>query len=191
MALFPLGILSAAGAGGVEAGAYELISSEILGSSQSSVTFSSLGDYSSTYKHLQIRASVRLDRSGESNDLFCIRYNGDTGANYSFHRLSASGSAVQSEGAASGNEVVITYVAATTATAGLYTGMVIDILDAYNTSKNTTTRTFMGQGGADRLLGLFSSVWLNTSALTSINLRGLNSTGITAGSRFSLYGIKG
>jgi hypothetical protein len=49
----------------------------------------------------------------------------------------------------------------------------------------------MGQGGADRLLGLFSSVWLNTSALTSINLRGLNSTGITAGSRFSLYGIKG
>jgi hypothetical protein len=53
---FPLGILSAAGAGGGVAGDYELISSEILGTTAASVTFSSLGDYSSTYKHLQIRA---------------------------------------------------------------------------------------------------------------------------------------
>jgi hypothetical protein len=50
---FPLGILSAAGAGGGVAGDYELISSEILGTTAASVTFSSLGDYAppiSTYK---------------------------------------------------------------------------------------------------------------------------------------------
>jgi hypothetical protein len=188
--LIPLGFLAGSGGGALESN-YELISTTILGSSAASVTFSSLGTYASDYKHLQIRATVRTDRAGQVADLFAIRYNGDTGTNYSFHRLSASGSVVESDGYSGDDEVVITYVASTNATSGLYTGMVIDILDAYSTSKNKTTRTFMGQGGADRVLGLFSSVWLNTNALTSINLRGQNSTGISAGSRFSLYGIKG
>lgn len=45
---FPLGILSAAGAGGVVAGDYELISTQILAATTNSVTFTSLGDFAST-----------------------------------------------------------------------------------------------------------------------------------------------
>jgi hypothetical protein len=73
--LIPFGILSAAGAGGGVAGDYELISSEILGTTAASVTFSSLGDYSSTYKHLQIRAVVRHSAADNEN-YTTITFNG-------------------------------------------------------------------------------------------------------------------
>jgi hypothetical protein len=84
MSLFPLGILSAAGAGGVGA-TYELIESQILGSNQSSITFSSLATYASTYKHLQIRAAGKGSGNSFEETNVNLRFNGDTGSNYSAH----------------------------------------------------------------------------------------------------------
>jgi hypothetical protein len=78
--LIPFGILSAAGAGG----GYELIETQILGSDAASVTFSSLGSYSSVYKHLQLRWTARTTRVATETQIF-LRTNSNNSANYSSH----------------------------------------------------------------------------------------------------------
>jgi hypothetical protein len=185
---FPLGILSAAGAGGIAVEpAYELIATEILGSSQASVTFSSLGDYSSTYKHLQIRATIR--NTGASFASWGLRFNGDTSSSYSRHSLSGNGSGVGSGGGANESSGFIGGSPTDASVAGSFGGIVIDILDPFSTSKNTTTRNLNGYATDD--IGLVSTLWINTTPVSSMTIYSRSGGNIRFGSRFSLYGIKG
>jgi hypothetical protein len=186
--LIPFGVLSAAGAGGVEAGSYELIASEILTASQASITFSNLGDYSSTYKHLQIRLTARTDRSGEAGDVLLVRFNADGGSNYAYHNLVGNGSSVFSGAASSQTEMWFWRIAGSTSTANSFGGMVMDILDPYAT-KNKTVRALAGFTPTNEIY-LNSGLWNNTASLTTISLDQIGSN-FVAGSRFSLYGIKG
>lgn len=187
--LIPFGVLSAAGAGGVAAGSYELITTEILGSAQSSITFSNLGDYSSTYKHLQLRIASRSGRAAENDPIF-LRFNSDSGSNYSYHEMGPSGGGVYSAAGTSQTSVARAGSSAgSTAAANAFGASVIDILDPYSTTKNTTTRTLMGVGGNTILLT--SGAWYNTASITTITLTTFSATDFVTGSRFSLYGIKG
>jgi hypothetical protein len=69
---------------------------------------------------------------------------------------------------------------------------VIDILDYANTSKYKTTRTLAGndQNGAG-LVGLYSGLYMSTSAISSIEFTINGSGNFATGSNFALYGIKG
>jgi hypothetical protein len=187
--LIPLGFL--AGSGGVE-GDYELIASEILGASQASVTFSSLGTYSSTYKHLQIRAVARDTSVGTGTDEYNVVLNGDTGSNYASHRLAGFGSSVSSSAFTSQQWIRAGWVSRNGNSTGIFSPVVIDITDAFSSTKNTTTRAFNGNAsaGPSQEIVLFSGLWNNTASITSILLRPDNGIFLT-GSRFSLYGIKG
>ena len=187
--LIPFGILSAAGIQPVvAAGSYELISTTTLGTATASVTFSSLGDYASTYKHLQIRSVGKTTVSGDGAEGLVLRFNGDSGSNYARHFLQTQGAT-----ATSGNAVSTTYVQAGILATNAITAFgvnVCDVLDAYSTSKNKTTRTFYGSPSAVSIVGFGSGVWVNTASLTSMTL---SSTGgnLNVGTRISLYGIKG
>jgi hypothetical protein len=186
----PFGILSAAGAGGVVAAdAYELISTTILTSNTASVTFSNLGDYSSTYKHLQIRAAVRSTRTGDG-DAFFLRFNGDSGNNYTFHSVAGNGSSVASAAGTAENRGYLADGHSAGSTANGFAGLVTDILEPYSISKNKTVKTLTGWNSTSRQVALRSALWLNTSSITSVNLFALNGN-LVAGCRFSLYGIKG
>jgi len=182
--LIPFGILSSAA--GVEVGGdYELIATEILTTSESSITFSNLGDYSSTYKHLQIRFTSRGNRSATTDDI-AIRFNGDTNnSNYHSHRLLGHLGSVSAFAAQAAQVAVIP---AASETANNFAGGVIDILDPYSTTKNTTVRSFYGH--ATLWIALNSVLWNNTDSLTSFQLVAVTNE-LVAGSRFSLYGIKG
>jgi len=190
--LIPFGVLSAAGAGGV-AGDYELIATEILTASQASVTFSNLGDYSSTYKHLQIRATMRSASTFASGfaDTVQVQLNGDGGTNYSSHYLWGTGSAVQSSGIANLQYFFIPDpMPANGGAANNFGTFVIDILDAYSTTKNKTLRSLGGYSDPNgRTVSLSSGAWYNTNSITSVLLRSQTANTV-AGSRFSLYGIK-
>ena len=183
MSLFPLGILSAAGAGGV-AGDFELITSTILGSAQSSVVFD-VSSFASTYKHLQIRATARKSNTDNSQ---LIRLNGDTASNYALHYLWGNGSTVQSAGSGGQSSITNFPFAGSNFTANAFGAYVIDILDAYSTTKNKTVRQLSALSNIE--IQLASGFWNNTSSLTSISL-GTTSGDLVSGSRFSLYGIKG
>jgi hypothetical protein len=178
--LIPFGILSAAGEIVDVAGTYELISTTILGGTASSVTFSNLGDYSSTYKHLQLRVAGNNTTSGA----WRFRLNGDTGNNYSYHLLFGNGSSVAS---VNGTSESSGYFGFATANANVSAASVMDILDFASTTKNKTTRTLNGDVNFNVILA--SSAWYSTDAVTSLTL--LANVNFVTGSRFSLYGIKG
>jgi hypothetical protein len=180
--LIPFGILSAAGIGSD----YELIESQILGSAAASVTFSGLGTYSSVYKHLQLRALARTTRAAATDGGF-VRFNGDTGSNYASHVLYGDGSSVLSGASASQAQMAIVNTVGNTATANVFVPNVMDILDAYSSTKNKTVRALNGISA----IHLYSGLWMNTASLTSITLTTQIGPNWLAGSRFSLYGIKG
>jgi hypothetical protein len=171
-------------------GDYELIATEILTSPQTSVTFSSLGTYSADYKHLQVRLVVRDAAADTGLDLKI--YLNNANSTYSVHRLIGNGSNVQSTGTSGlTNGATIGVTQSANDTDNSFAAGVVDILDAYNTSKNTTVRTFNGVvGGSYARVSLNSAGWYATDSLTSIkfDVAGPN---LVAGSRFSLYGIKG
>jgi hypothetical protein len=184
MTLSALGIFSAAGAGGVPQ-TYELISTTILGSSQPSVTFSNLANFNTTYRHLQIRSASLVNAGG--TNLATIRLNGDTGNNYAAHFLEGNGSGVSSGSLVSGSSMYYGFWATGNTTAAH--GAVVDILDAYSTSKNKTIRSLNGNSFATPLITLYSGLWMNTNSLTSITIS--SPSNFLTGSRFSLYGIRG
>jgi hypothetical protein len=191
MALFPLGILSAAGAGGGAAlSDYELIETQILGSNQASVIFSSLGTYSSTYKHLQIRLLGRQTlAAGGQGDIY-VRFNADSSSNYARHFLQGNGSTVTSGATANSSYALGGQAPYNNETTGAFGGSVIDILDAYSTTKNKTIRALSGSHSSNApVIQLASGHWRNTDSVTSITLS-LFDIWLT-GSRFSLYGIRG
>ena len=161
-------------------GAYDSIATTTLGSSTATITFSSIP---STYTHLQLRMS------GISNatNRICIAYNSDTTtSNYNSHYIEGNG-----ETAYAGN---VTGVAGNTyftqSTTEPFTS-IVDILDYANTNKYKVQRALSGNdrnGGGT--VSLYSSLWLNTNAITSLTIT-ITSTTFAANSSFALYGIKG
>jgi hypothetical protein len=189
--LIPFGVLSAAGAGEpVALSDYELITSTILTTTAASVEFSSLGTYSSTYKHLQIRASARSNSAGVSDVNWFMRINGDTGSNYARHLLRGTGTSVSSSALTSATSMRIGSLPAATGTTSEFGPLVLDLLDPYSTTKNKTVRCLTGLIGSQNRIELQSNFRISTASTTSITL--LQESGsFIAGSRFSLYGIKG
>jgi hypothetical protein len=190
MTLSALGIFSAAGAG-AGVGDYELIRTEIVsGTSTSSVVFSNLADFASTYKHLQIRYIAR-SATGAAADSLGLRFNGDTGANYTSHKLEGDGSSVTSSADVSASTIGLgASLPAASAASNIFGSGVIDILDTYSTTKNKTTRSLYGMTGVNRIV-LHSGVYRSTTSTTSLTVNLSSAANFAAGSRFSIYGIRG
>jgi hypothetical protein len=181
---FGLGFFASAGAGG--AGSFDLLETQILGTAAASVTFSSLSSYAATYQHLQIRAVARMSSANTERSLV-LRFNADTASNYNNHGLTGDGGSVGSYNFAD-SYIGLGSFSAANATANAFGAGVIDILDAYETTKNKTVRSLAGATTTPQI-SLRSGLWRNTAAVSSITLLDPTSNLVT-GSRFSLYGSK-
>lgn len=182
-----IGFWATAGAG-VAAGAYELIATAFP--TTSTVTFSSIP---TIYKHLQLRVVAKTTDTSTGECWPALRFNSDAGGNYAIHQLNGNGSSVGSEarlGRTAGQFATLNDNYSST---GIFGVSVVDILDYTSTTKNKTTRALSGtQSPASKRISLFSNVWLNTSAITSITvLFDTYGGNFVSGSRLSLYGIKG
>jgi hypothetical protein len=181
---FGLGFFATAGSGGA-AGSYDLLESQVLGSSAASVTFSSLSSYASTYKHLQIRITARASRAASTTDPMIIKLNGSTQTRS--HALYGNGSSLNSYSETTAYSLWDAITGAS-ATSNAFGGIVIDLLDAFDTNKNKTLRAMTG---ANTVVTLGSVLYGTTSATTSLEFTAFSGTNFLTGSRFSLYGIKG
>lgn len=190
----PLGVLAVAGAGAAPGvpGVYQFLETVLVGSTpQSTITFSNLNStYGSTYQHLQIRATLRTDRAN-NGDALRLRFNSDTGANYAYHTLRGEGSGSPfAEAAANQTVLEIAYSEAANNTANSFAAAIIDILDPFETTKNTTARGLSGFTSSIGRIPMYGGFWNNTAALTSIECRVAFGTNWVQGTRISLYGLR-
>ena len=185
--MIPLGILAAAGGAVASVDSYDLLATEILTSSQSSVTFASLGTYAADYQHLQLRVVARTLRSS-TGDALLIQFNNDTGSNYARHLLSGNGSSASSEASASRSNIELFRLSGANDSTSSFGAILSDILDPFITSKNTTLRSLGGSTG-DPQISLGSGAWFNTASINTIKCFAFGGN-FVAGSRFSLYGIR-
>jgi hypothetical protein len=177
--LIPLGFL-----GGLVKGDFELISTTVLAATATSVTLTLPAGTSTTYKHLQLRYLGQTASGGPDVQL---RFNGDSGANYSWHIVYGNGTSAGTASATSTNQIGFGNASSG---ANAFGGAIIDILDAFNTSKNKTTRSLYGSQG-NLTVGLWSGAWYSTSAISTITILNSSAVNFTVGSRFSLYGVRG
>jgi hypothetical protein len=170
---------------------FDSIQTVTLGSAQTTISFTSIP---STYKHLQIRMINRTDRGGgNTEDLVQIRFNSDTTANYAYHILEGTGTVANTAGVASSANPWNMFTAAAGATASVFAAAVADVLDYTNTNKYKTTRTLQGleSNTVDSRGGITSSLWMNTGAITRIDISPVYGTNFVQYSHAALYGVKG
>jgi hypothetical protein len=178
-----LGIIASQGR--VASTAYESIETVTLGSSTTTITFSSIP---ATYKHLQLRFIGRLTSGSQG----CrITFNSDTTAgNYANHALEAD-PATPSVYAYGGANATPSFNQSGSA-ANTFSVSIVDILDYADTNKYKTMRALYGQdtnsvGG----ITFYSGLWKNTNAIDSITLVPNFSANWAINTQAALYGIKG
>ena len=170
-------------------GSYDSIATVTVGAGGSStITFSSIP---STYTHLQLRVIGKLSGSVGYGQAY-VQFNSDTAANYSAHQLYGTGASAGAAASVSATKADVTTWFPDSTTANMFGASVTDILDYTNTNKYKTLRVF---GGFDTnntnsgLIGLFSSSWRSTSAISSMTITAASN--FLQYTSFALYGIKG
>jgi hypothetical protein len=162
---------------------YEPIATQTLGSAAATVTFSSI---SGSYTDLVIVSNLGI----ASNQYPFIRFNSDSGNNYSTTDLYGNGtSALSSRAYITQAQIWISLdVPAST---GIETNFIVNL---QNYSNSTTYKTALSRFNATAY-GTTATVglWRNTAAITSITIGGFGSGSawnLASGSTFTLYGIK-
>lgn len=180
--LIPIGFF-----GGAPASAYEFISTSSITTSTPSVTFD-VSALTGTYKHLQLRL---VARSVSSNANIHARFNGDTtAANYSMHQLYGTGSSVGS--ASTTNAGRLPAIGPLPPSTSHFGVSIVDFVDVFSSTKNKVVKSLRGfadPGAGLSDIELVSAAWYSTSPVTSILVYG--DYNFAAGTRLSLYGIKG
>lgn len=166
---------------------FEAIATTYLESTQASVTFSSIP---TTYEHLQLRISGRMNISGSSGHGIYMRFNGDTGSNYSNHTFQTySGTSLNADGYTGFAYVYQAgRITGPLAHASIYATTTIDILDYRNTNKNTTMIGLTASLPGSSYLSFFSALWDDTAAVTSILLYPPQND-FVADTTMTLYGL--
>lgn len=173
-------------------GAYDSIATTTVGAGGTAdITFSSIP---STYTHLQIRFLAQCSNSATATDNLAFRFNSDTGGNYTRHYIDGNGSSATAGGNTGVSQVYAICAQTDSTNPNAFGVGVLDILDYTNTNKYTTTRALSGAdfnaAGGGSAIQFTSGLWLNTAAITSINIRALAGN-LKQYSQFALYGIKG
>ena len=169
---------------------YEPIATTTLGSAASSVTFSSI---SGTYTDLIIAGQIRSTRSGEITDQYTFVLNSDTGNNYSSTTLyDDNDSGAKSTRSSNASNIGLVRCPGPNAAADTF-GTVLANFQNY--SNSTTYKTILTRWGSQGdttyyFLGETVSLWRNTNAITSIEVKSVTSSNLAIGTSLTLYGIK-
>ena len=162
---------------------YTPIATTTLGSSQTTVTFSSIA---STYTDIVVVASMKTVVPAFQP---ILRFNSDTGTNYSATALSGNGSSAVSTRHTSQNGIYVNPGAGTGGTVGNFMPWIISV---QNYSNATTYKTAIARfNNPDAIVNALVGMWRNTAAITTISLTAETGSGdFQSGSTFTLYGVK-
>jgi hypothetical protein len=153
---------------------YSTIATTTFGSAASSYTFSSIP---STYTDLVLIRSGGISTPDEIG----LRFNGDTGSNYSYTSMSGySGATASGRGS---NQTMGRGGAAWTATNNT-------IWNIMNYANTTTNKTFLQRfNDPGDTVGTAVTLWRSTAAINSVQVITLSGANLTVGTTLTLYGI--
>lgn len=158
---------------------YTKIGSQTLGSGTVDVTFSNIPQ---NYTDLLLVCSVQ---GTSTTDRVWIRFNSDSGNNYSWNRLTGNGS---SAGAASYQSQPAIETGDFVPNSG--SSFLISTTNIQNYSNSTTYKpTLTRYSIASNFVAAVTGLWRNTNAITSITSRMSANNNTLAGSTFTLYGV--
>jgi hypothetical protein len=157
---------------------YKPLATITLASSASTITFSSIP---ATYRDLILVTSATISAAATSSGGF-IRFNGDTGSNYTRVMMFA-------ESSISSNQATQTNLDMWAESQNSPAIVRFDILDYSATDKHKTALSRADRGGVRTVAS--ANRWANTAAITSITITSPDSgsKSYIAGSTFNLYGI--
>jgi hypothetical protein len=151
---------------------YEPIATTTLGSAQPSITFNSFGGYTDL---ILISDAILVSGTGAAR----IRYNSDSGSNYS--NTYVYGDGTDDLSGRSSNQTSIDYNFIGTARS-------TSVCHIQNYSNSTTNKTLISRGNGGGITIAYVGLWRNTAPITTIEVIG--SSNFNTGSTFTLYGIK-
>lgn len=174
---------------------FELISSVVLSTTSSSISFTSIP---SAYQHLQIRFIARSNNSGL--DYIYLRFNNDGTNSYTYKQIvqsSGSSTGASYGGPTNGIGYVSSYLASAYNQANIWSPGIININDytknkfkIWNGRVGVNDSVHSPANAYNNWQSAGGGMWLNTSAITQITLY-CGYTQYIAGSKFALYGIRG
>jgi hypothetical protein len=157
---------------------YEPIATFTLTSNASSQAFTSIP---STYTDLILVISAK-NTTGQNYETF-IRFNSDSGSNYSQTFLQNYAGSTQS-----GRNTNITEIRTGKMNT---TSFDVNTININNYSNSTTYKTTISRSNnAEFTAGALAGLWRNTAAITRIDAICESGASYTTGSTFTLYGIK-
>lgn len=155
---------------------YDPIATQTLTTATATVTFSSIPQ---TYTDLVLVAQMRLTNGTQP---VMMRFNGDSGTNYSITRIYGSGSSSPSDRYPNQDGIDCAYVSNSN------WNIVNHSIQSY--SNTTTFKTMLGRWNDSAYTFAQVGLWRNTSAITTISLTPIAGDTHISGSTFTLYGIK-
>ena len=161
---------------------YEPIATTTLGSATANVTFSSI---TGSFTDIVLIARCQTNAAGTDKDLY-LRFNGDSGNNYSRTRLVGNGSTATS---ARQNDVSQLVCGAMPATSHI-NDFAVNLIHIQNYSNTTTNKSIFVRNSFSQIaVQAIAGLYRSTSAITSITLIP-ESGSFVSGSTFTIYGIK-
>jgi hypothetical protein len=155
---------------------YEPLATQTLGGASSSVSFNSI---SADYTDLVLV----IDGTVGSNTGIQLRFNGDSGTNYSFIRVAGSGTSASSDRSSNATFMELGYYLSGNRNMNVIHIMNYSSTSIYKTVINRASATTANIGAM-----AFAELWRSTAAVNSITI---NASGnLSSGSTLTLYGIK-
>jgi hypothetical protein len=152
---------------------YVALDTKTVGTAVSSVTFTSIPQ---GYTDLVLVFNGFSASAGSSS----LRFNGDSGSNYSYTNLKGNGSTATS---ARGSNNTLGYIGE------IYNSQTVTIINIQNYSNATTYKTTISRSNnAGNATSAWVSLWRSTAAITSLEF--LSGDTLQVGSTFTIYGIK-
>jgi hypothetical protein len=162
---------------------YDSIATQTVGSSVASITFSSIP---STFTDLVLVCSGGQASGGDN---LYLRFNSDSGTNYSFAELMGNGSSASASNSANQNAAYLqSSIGGGTSLGQHY------IANIMNYSNTTTIKTVVSRANqTDNTypgVGALANLWRNTAAINTILVGRTGGGDLLAGSVITIYGIK-
>ena len=156
---------------------YESIATQTLSSTATTVTFSSI---TSSYTDL-----IMVISAFTGNDVpeYTMRFNGDSGTNYSVTTLEGAGSVAISQRQSNQPQMYIVGFQA-----GTYTEPYTTLIHFMNYSNTTTNKTILSRSSSNAA-SAYCGLWRSTTAINTIAIT-RPSSNFSANTTFTLYGIK-